>query len=77
MRTDYTVFNEDDLRMTPEQRLQAVCKAMAGLVESDKNLWTMVGEWSPAATDCALSLNGMSSLRCPALCLPPCASTDA
>ena len=54
--------------MTPEQRLQAVCKAKAGLVESDKNLWTMVGEWSPAATDCALSLNGASSL--PGLGLP-------
>lgn len=55
--------------MTPEQRLQAVCKAKAGLIESDKNLWTMVGEWSPAATDCALSLNGVSRLLQPALCV--------
>lgn len=48
--TDYSIFNENDLRMSDEDRIKAVCKSKAGLVDSNKELWTVVGEWTPANT---------------------------
>lgn len=59
---DYSVFSQQDLQMSDNDRIQAVCKAKAGLVDSNANLWTFVGEWTPANTDCAASLNGKSSI---------------
>lgn len=46
--------------MSDDDRIQAVCRAKAGLVDSNANLWTLVGEWTPANTDCAVWLNGES-----------------
>lgn len=48
--TDYSIFNENDLRMSDEDRIKAVCKSKAGLADSNKELWTVVGEWTPANT---------------------------
>jgi hypothetical protein len=36
--------------MSDEQRIQAVCKSKAGLVDSNQDIWTVVGEWTPANT---------------------------
>lgn len=36
--------------MSDDDRIKAVCKSKAGLVESNKDIWTMVGEWTPANT---------------------------
>lgn len=38
---------------------QFACSSMADLTNfATKNIWTVVGEWSTAVTDCALWLNG-------------------
>lgn len=52
----YQVFSDDDVAMSEQQHISAAC-AQAGNVGSF-DLWTIVGEWTPARTDCARNLNG-------------------
>jgi glucan 1,3-beta-glucosidase len=50
----YHVFTEDELVCTPEQHVEHAYN-----VHMDTDLWTIVGEWSLATTDCARYLNGL------------------
>ena len=53
-------------RLTPQgislngqQHIQSACNNAGPLVDFDQHqLWTIVGEWTPAMTDCAKYLNG-------------------
>ncbi|KAL8280667.1 hypothetical protein RQP46_006990 [Phenoliferia psychrophenolica] len=54
----YTVFTTDSIALDPAQRIQAICNMRSSLATSQKNLYTIVGEWSTAPNDCATSLNG-------------------
>jgi hypothetical protein len=40
------------------QRISTACDGASSLVSSNQNLWTVVGEWTQAMTDCAKYLNG-------------------
>ena len=42
--------------MSNQEHIQAACSQGQSL--ADFHLWTVVGEWTPAATDCAKYLNG-------------------
>ena len=42
--------------MSQQQHIQAACDTRSSL--SGFDLWLIVGEWSPAITDCAKYLNG-------------------
>lgn len=52
----YTVFSDQEVAMTDQARLDTIC-GKAGEFSSSQ-LWLVIGEWSLAATDCALWLNG-------------------
>ncbi|KAF5323381.1 hypothetical protein D9611_005596 [Ephemerocybe angulata] len=52
----YQVFDNSLVRWSEDQHIKAACSRGPGLQES--GLWTVVGEWSPARTDCAKYLNG-------------------
>lgn len=52
----YQIFSVDDNRKTDQQHIQAACSNGQSL--QDFKLWIIVGEWSPAANDCAKYLNG-------------------
>ncbi|KAL8276628.1 hypothetical protein RQP46_010977 [Phenoliferia psychrophenolica] len=54
----YTIFTEDGIAMSQADRIQSICSMRPYLAKSQGNLWTTVGEWSAATTDCAVSLNG-------------------
>ncbi|KAJ1030415.1 hypothetical protein NDA16_001324 [Ustilago loliicola] len=54
----YSIFSPDQVAMSEDQRLNNYCSQANALAQSDKNLWTIVGEWSTAPTDCAKYLNG-------------------
>ncbi|EGG08561.1 family 5 glycoside hydrolase [Melampsora larici-populina 98AG31] len=54
----YTVFNNTQLKMTDDERVKSYCDLTESLVQSDSSLWTFVGEFTPAPTDCAPRLNG-------------------
>lgn len=45
-----------DNEMTQSQHIQAACATQSELSSFD--LWIIVGEWTPATTDCAKYLNG-------------------
>jgi glucan 1,3-beta-glucosidase len=45
--------------MTQDQHIQAACANGKSLSTFD--IWILVGEWSPAITDCALHLGGVPS----------------
>ncbi|KAJ8454115.1 hypothetical protein ONZ51_g13215 [Trametes cubensis] len=51
----YQIFN-DQVGRTFEQHTQAACELSSTF--SQFNLWVIVGEWTPAYTDCAKYLNG-------------------
>ncbi|KAF7972591.1 hypothetical protein HWV62_17392 [Athelia sp. TMB] len=51
----YQMFSQDVSR-TNEQHIEAACGYSTELSTFD--LWIIVGEWTPAATDCAKYLNG-------------------
>lgn len=55
----YSVFVIDQVAMSNSDRLNFYCN-MAGSISSSNsnNLWTIVGEWTTAPTDCAKYLNG-------------------
>jgi glucan 1,3-beta-glucosidase len=55
----YHVFDYNLLRKTDEEHIRISCDYhRPRLAISDKNLWTYVGEWSLAKTDCTKWLNG-------------------
>jgi len=52
----YGVFSQDDVARSWDQQVEAACARSLALSSFD--LWTVVGEWSTAFTDCAKYLNG-------------------
>ena len=54
----YQVFSPAEVARNENDRLNTFCGMANGLASSDKNLWTIVGEWTNAPTDCAKYLNG-------------------
>jgi aryl-phospho-beta-D-glucosidase BglC (GH1 family) len=52
----YQMFSDADNAMSEQQHIQAACQAQSTLAGFD--LWLIVGEWTPAMTDCAKYLNG-------------------
>ncbi|KAK7032141.1 hypothetical protein VNI00_013315 [Paramarasmius palmivorus] len=52
----YQIFTNDEVRRSDEDHLTAACSVGNDLAAFE--LWTVIGEWSPAATDCAKYLNG-------------------
>ncbi|KAJ7878589.1 glycoside hydrolase family 5 protein, partial [Mycena leptocephala] len=52
----YTIFSVPSEQMTQAQHISTVCGKQSELSSFD--LWVIVGEWTPAATDCAKYLNG-------------------
>ncbi|TBU62583.1 exo-beta-1,3-glucanase [Dichomitus squalens] len=52
----YQMFSQDEVARTNQQHISAACANAPALSSFD--LWTIVGEWTPAATDCAKYLNG-------------------
>lgn len=54
----YSVFDTTVIRYTHKQRLQFYCDKRSSSAASAKSMYTIVGEWSNAPTDCAKYLNG-------------------
>lgn len=54
----YQVFSPAEVARNQNDRLNTFCNMKSGLASSNKNLWTIVGEWTTAPTDCAKYLNG-------------------
>ncbi|KZT59079.1 glycoside hydrolase family 5 protein [Calocera cornea HHB12733] len=55
----YQVFNDDQLNYDWPTHISNACQNGGRLSSyADSNLWTVVGEWSTASTDCAKYLNG-------------------
>ncbi len=52
----YQMFSQDEVSRSNQQHIDAACAYGSSLSSFD--LWTIVGEWTPAATDCATYLNG-------------------
>jgi aryl-phospho-beta-D-glucosidase BglC (GH1 family) len=52
----YQVFSNADVQMSWQSHIDTACGTQSTL--SNFDLWLMVGEWSPAVTDCATYLNG-------------------
>jgi glucan 1,3-beta-glucosidase len=44
--------------MNGAQHIQNACANAGRLMDFNRQLWTIVGEWTPAMTDCAKYLNG-------------------
>ncbi|KAI0950938.1 hypothetical protein AcW1_008108 [Taiwanofungus camphoratus] len=56
---EYQIFNYDQLALSFSQHINSTCQQLDGLVSYAKsNLYTIIGEWSTAVTDCAKWLNG-------------------
>lgn len=53
----YTMFTNQAIAYTDAQRTAAFCAMAPSLRNSNNNLWTIVGEWTAATTDCAVSSN--------------------
>lgn len=52
----YQMFTNDQVAYSYDQHISAACSQASSL--SSFHLWTIVGEWTPAPTDCAKYLNG-------------------
>ncbi|KAF7307162.1 Glycoside hydrolase family 5 protein [Mycena indigotica] len=52
----YTIFNVTEVQMSQQEHINLVCSKRNSLATF--NLWTIVGEWTPAMTDCAKYING-------------------
>lgn len=52
----YQVFSDDLLALSEDQHIAQACSHSSELATFD--IWAIVGEWSPARTDCAKYLNG-------------------
>lgn len=55
----YTVFTVEGNGLNEHDRIHEYCKKLPSLVQSQSKLWTFVGEFTPAPTDCAVHLNGV------------------
>ncbi|KAL5486001.1 hypothetical protein ACEPAI_7045 [Sanghuangporus weigelae] len=56
---EYQIFSVDELSRSNDEHISFACSLISGLADFDQNnLWTVVGEWSTANTDCAKWLNG-------------------
>ncbi|KAI5120782.1 hypothetical protein M0805_002409 [Coniferiporia weirii] len=53
----YQVFSDGDVALSQQDHIDTAC-AVADSGIADFDLWVIVGEWSPAITDCAKYLNG-------------------
>lgn len=54
----YQVFSTPENQRTNSEHIQVACSTQSTLSASPSGLWVVVGEWTPAATDCAKYLNG-------------------
>ncbi|KAF8167368.1 exo-beta-1,3-glucanase [Crassisporium funariophilum] len=52
----YQIFSPEENKKSQEQHIKDACGH--GSTLTSNTLWTVVGEWSPAANDCAKYLNG-------------------
>ncbi|KAI5122292.1 hypothetical protein M0805_002371 [Coniferiporia weirii] len=56
---EYQIFSVEELSRSQDEHISFACSLNSSLTDFDENdLWTIVGEWSAASTDCALWLNG-------------------
>ncbi|GJJ08695.1 hypothetical protein Clacol_002914 [Clathrus columnatus] len=57
---EYQIFNDAQLALTWDQHITAGCQIGPPLANftAEGNIWTIIGEWSTAPTDCAMWLNG-------------------
>ncbi|KAJ7494713.1 glycoside hydrolase family 5 protein [Mycena galericulata] len=56
---EYQIFSVPELNRSFDEHISFACDSMADLTNfAAKNIWTVVGEWSTAVTDCATWLNG-------------------
>lgn len=55
----YQIFSDDQLNRTFSDHISYACSTLPPIVSfASSNIWTVVGEWSAALTDCAKWLNG-------------------
>lgn len=55
----YQLFSETELERSFDEHITVACSTIeATTAYAHDNLWTVVGEWSNAVTDCAIWLNG-------------------
>ncbi|KAI0275226.1 exo-beta-1,3-glucanase [Gloeopeniophorella convolvens] len=55
----YQMFTDELVSLSDQDHIQSACSNAATLTTFNENqLWTIVGEWTPAMTDCAKYLNG-------------------
>lgn len=52
----YQIFSDAQVALSQQGHISAACALQGELSSFD--LWTIVGEWTPASTDCARNLNG-------------------
>ncbi|EKM61608.1 glycoside hydrolase family 5 protein [Phanerochaete carnosa HHB-10118-sp] len=52
----YQMFSQDEVSRSDQEHISAACAYASSLSTFD--LWIIVGEWTPAPTDCATYLNG-------------------
>ncbi|KAF7316857.1 Glycoside hydrolase family 5 protein [Mycena chlorophos] len=56
---EYQIFSVPELQRTFAEHIAFTCSSISSLTTfAASNIWTIVGEWSTAPTDCAVSLNG-------------------
>ncbi|KAF8589811.1 glycoside hydrolase family 5 protein [Ramaria rubella] len=56
---EYQIFDNDELAFTQAEHISSACTIGPPLANfSSTNIWTVIGEWSIAITDCAQWLNG-------------------
>ncbi|PPQ95225.1 hypothetical protein CVT26_014916 [Gymnopilus dilepis] len=56
---EYQIFSDPELDRTDDEHISFACTYMQSLGSfAASNIWTVVGEWSTAVTDCAQWLNG-------------------
>ncbi|CAD6971327.1 unnamed protein product [Tilletia controversa] len=54
----YTMFIPGQNAWSRNERLQSICNLRSELSNSQRNLWTIIGEWTVAPNDCTKWLNG-------------------
>ncbi|KAL1738083.1 glycoside hydrolase superfamily, partial [Schizophyllum fasciatum] len=55
----YQIFSNDELRRSNDEHIEFACTKKSELTNfASSNIWTVVGEWSNAPTDCTKWLNG-------------------
>ncbi len=54
----YTVFSPAENAQNKQSRFNQICQKRSDIGNFQSALWTIVGEWTSATTDCAKYLNG-------------------